>query len=519
MPESTPLPSDVPVLRILHERPDECACRTITGGQAAGAVALVVLLVALLIWHPLATLVVVNGLFIAFYVVQSAYKFYLVWASLERPVLLSATEEELAAVDDAALPTYTLLIPLYREAAVLGRLVEGLQRMDYPAEKLDVMLLLEEDDRETIEAAERMELPPHIRPVIVPDSQPKTKPKACNYGLFTCDSELLVIYDAEDRPEPDQLKKAAIAFSRVPENVVCLQAKLNYYNQRQNLLTRWFTAEYSVWFDLFLPGLTATGAPIPLGGTSNHFRVKPLQELGGWDPFNVTEDCDLGVRLHKHGWRTSMLSSTTWEEANGAFWSWFRQRSRWVKGYLQTWLVHTRKPLQILRDLGPAGWFSFQMTIGGSLLAFLINPIYWAMTLLWLFTRSEMISALFPPSIYLLGSFCLLGANFVFVYMAVTGCMARGYYDLVKYALLTPIYWLMMSIGAYKAYGQIIVRPHYWEKTDHGIFDLEDAVVQSSGGEGLEPLPLESDNKQQQPGAAEAPPLQHGNDGDSGEAR
>ncbi len=503
-------PSDVPVLRILHERPDECACQTITRRQAIGAITLALLLVALLLWRPLPALITLNGILIAFYVVHSTYKFYLVAVSLERPVLMDATPEELACLDEASLPTYTLLIPLYREAAVLGRLVEGLRRMDYPEEKLDVMLLLEEDDRETIEAAQAIELPPHIRPVIVPDSQPKTKPKACNYGLFTCESDLLVIYDAEDRPEPDQLKRAALAFSRAPEHVACIQAKLNYYNQRQNLLTRWFTAEYSVWFDLFLPGLTASGAPIPLGGTSNHFRVEPLKELGGWDPFNVTEDCDLGVRLHKHGWRTSMLASTTWEEANGRLWSWFRQRSRWVKGYLQTWLVHTREPLRLLRELGPADWFSFQMTVGGSLLCFLINPLYWAMTVAWLSTHSEAISALFPPGIYLLGSFCLFFANFVFVYMSVAGCMARGYYDLVKYALLTPIYWLMMSIGAYKAYAQILVRPHYWEKTDHGIFDLDsDAHVQSYGGEGLESLPATCDNEEQQPGAAEAPPLQN----------
>jgi len=468
-------PPQVDALRILHERPDECACITITRRQQLTVVVLIGLLIAGIARWPLSTLIALNALFILFYVVQSAYKFYLVYLSLERPVLHDVSAQEMAAVSDDDLPTYTLLIPLYREAAVLGRLVEGLARMDYPAENLDVMLLLEEDDEETIAAAQAMTLPAHIRPVIVPDSQPKTKPKACNWGLFIAESELLVIYDAEDRPEPDQLRKAAVAFRTVPDNVVCLQAKLNYYNQRQNLLTRWFTAEYSVWFDLFLPGLTASQAPIPLGGTSNHFRVEPLKELGGWDPFNVTEDCDLGVRLHKHGWRTAMLASTTWEEANGAFWSWFRQRSRWVKGYLQTWLVHMRRPWQLLREMGLADFFSLQMTIGGSLLAFLINPVYWAMTLVWLLTHSAAISALFPPAVYLLGSFCLLGANFVFVYMAVAGCMARGYYDLVKYALLTPVYWLMMSIGAYKAFGQIIVRPHYWEKTEHGIFDLDEA--------------------------------------------
>jgi len=463
------------VLRILDERPDECAYRTLTRAQVAVGLVALAIIIAAAVMRPLGLLIVLNGALIVFYVVNSAYKFWLVYLSLERPVEIEVSPEELAACDESSLPTYTLLIPLYREADVLAGLVAGLLEMDYPAEKLDVQLLMEEDDQQTIAAAQALELPAHIRPVVVPDSQPKTKPKACNWGLYTCESDLLVIYDAEDRPERDQLKKAAIAFTRTPEDVACLQAKLNYYNQRQNLLTRWFTAEYSVWFDLFLPGLTASGAPIPLGGTSNHFKVAALKECGGWDPFNVTEDCDLGIRLHKDGWRTAMLASTTWEEANGRLFSWIRQRSRWVKGYLQTWLVHMRRPWQLLRDMGAADFFSLQMTIGGSLLAFLINPIYWAMTLVWLVTHSAAISALFPPAVYLLGSFCLFGANFVFVYMAVAGCMARGYYDLAKYALLTPVYWLMMSIGAYKAFGQIIVRPHYWEKTEHGIFEMDGA--------------------------------------------
>ena len=457
-----------------QEQPEECARRTLTPPQQIFGLVLIIVLAAAATWRPLSVLLALNACAIVFYLVHSAYKFYLVWLSLERPVQVAVSPEELRAADEAALPTYTILIPLYREAEVIAGLVAGLGRLDYPPEKLDIQLLLEEDDEQTIAAARALELPSHMRPVIVPDSEPKTKPKACNFGLFTCESDLLVIYDAEDRPERDQLKKAALAFRMVPDDVVCLQAKLNYYNQRQNLLTRWFTGEYSVWFDLFLPGLTASHAPIPLGGTSNHFRVEPLKELGGWDPFNVTEDCDLGIRLHKHGWRTAMLDSTTWEEANGRLLSWIRQRSRWVKGYLQTYLVHMRHPLRLLGELGPASFFSFQMIIGGSLACFLLNPIYWLMTALWLGTHSPVISALFPPSIYLLGSFCLVVGNFVFVYMAVAGCMNRGYHDLVKYAVLTPAYWLLMSIGAYKAVAQIIVRPHYWEKTTHGLFQAQD---------------------------------------------
>ena len=465
---SDPAISQTDPLRILHEHPEECASRTLTGPQRAFLGVLLALLLALAACNYILCLLLLNGFAICFYIIQAGYKFWLIWRSLERPVALSFTAEELASIPETALPTYTVLIPLYHEARVLPRLVESLSALDYPPGKLDIQLLLEEDDTETIRACRSLDLPPQFHPVIVPDSQPKTKPKACNYGLYTCTSDLLVIFDAEDRPEPDQLRMAVAAFRRLPERVACLQAKLNFYNQRRNLLTRWFTSEYSVWFDLFLPGLTASRAPVPLGGTSNHFKVKALQQVGGWDPFNVTEDCDLGIRLHKLGYHTSMIDSTTWEEANGNFLSWFRQRSRWVKGYIQTYLVHMRHPLRLLSQLGPGAFFSFQMTIGGSLASFLLNPIYWLMTALWFLTHAATISAIFPPLIYALGLFCLLVGNFVFVYVAVAGCLNRGYYDLVKYAVLTPVYWLMMSVGAYKAALQLIYKPYYWEKTDHG---------------------------------------------------
>jgi cellulose synthase/poly-beta-1,6-N-acetylglucosamine synthase-like glycosyltransferase len=456
-------------LRVLHERPEECACWTLDARQKWALAILGVVLCVGLVLATIPTLIALNAVVITFYILQSIYKFFLVWRSLGRQAEVQVTPEDLHAVPDADLPSYTILIPLFREAEVLGKLVHGLSELDYPVEKLQIMLLLEENDTVTVEAAQSMDLPAHFLRVIVPDSQPKTKPKACNWGLDLATSDLLVIYDAEDVPERDQLRKAAAAFRKVPPQVACLQAKLNYFNQRQNLLTRWFTAEYSVWFDLFLPGLTASGAPIPLGGTSNHFRVAPLRDLGGWDPYNVTEDCDLGVRLHKHGYRAAMIDSTTWEEANSNFWGWIRQRSRWVKGYIQTYLVHTRRPLKLLRQLGLRNWFSFQMTVGGSIVCFLLNPLYWLLTVLWMLTGAGIINAIFPGPIYVAGVFCLLVGNFVFVYLNVAGCMNRGYYDLVKHAVITPLYWLMMSWAAYKAFGQLIINPHYWEKTRHGL--------------------------------------------------
>jgi glycosyltransferase XagB len=458
-----------PHLRLLRERPEDCAYWTLLPAQRVWLIVLVVLLGAALMWRPFPTLIALNGVAILFYLLHIGYKFYLVYRSLYSSSKVTFPPGTVAALSAEELPTYTILVPLFREAAVVPTLVAALAGLDYPAEKREVILLAEEDDPSTREALTREALPPGFRVLVVPPGSPQTKPRACDFGLEAATGELLVVYDAEDRPEPDQLRKAAWIFRHSPERLACAQACLNYYNPHQNLLTRWFTSEYSSWFDLFLPGLTGLDGPVPLGGTSNHFRTSVLRELGGWDPFNVTEDCDLGVRLHKHGYRTVMMDSTTWEEANSRLPSWLRQRSRWVKGYLQTWLVHMRRPLLLFRQLGPGGWFSFQMTVGGSVLCYLLNPLYWALTLTWLSTHHPAITRLFPPVIYALGLFCLYVGNFVFVYLAVLGCLYRRHFELVKYAILTPIYWLLMSLGAYRGVFQLLTRPSFWEKTDHGF--------------------------------------------------
>ncbi len=308
--------------------------------------------------------------------------------------------------------------------------------------------------------------------MIVPDVGPRTKPKACNYGLTQARGRYTVIYDAEDAPEPDQLKKIVVAFAKANEKVACIQCKLNYYNQRQNLLTRWFTSEYSMWFDLLLPGLDASGAPIPLGGTSNHFSTERLIEFGAWDPFNVAEDADLGLRLHKSGYKTAIVDSTTYEEATSYVLNWVRQRSRWVKGYIQSWLVQMRHPIRLLRQIGLRHWLSFQLTVGGTPAIFLLNPIYWALTTAWLLTEAGVIEASFPGPVYYISGLGLYVGNFLFAYMTAAGAARRGYYDLVKFAMLAPAYWVLMSWGAWKGFIQLFTKPFYWEKTVHGM-DVE----------------------------------------------
>jgi cellulose synthase/poly-beta-1,6-N-acetylglucosamine synthase-like glycosyltransferase len=305
--------------------------------------------------------------------------------------------------------------------------------------------------------------------IVTPPLAPRTKPKACNYGMHLARGELIVIYDAEDQPEPDQLKKAAAAFRGADEKLACVQARLNYYNAGDNWLTRMFTLEYSLWFDWLLPALQKMGAPIPLGGTSNFFRTQTLIDIGGWDPYNVTEDADLGLRISRLGYRVEILDSTTFEEANCRTGNWIRQRSRWMKGYLQTWLVHMRRPDRIVATTGWRGFWAVQLFIAGNLFSALINPLMWAVFLIWLVLTPALIAELFPPPLLQLNVLALVAGNFFFILMMVFAPLKRGWRNLTFYGLTAPAYWLLTSLAAYKALWQAVTRPHYWEKTDHVI--------------------------------------------------
>ncbi len=405
------------------------------------------------------------------YFVDVIFNFFLILKSLHSPPEISPTNGDIALLKDKDLPVYTILCPLYKEAHVIPQFVEAISALDWPKNKLEVMLLLEEDDVESVEAVKHMNLPGYIRAVVVPDSQPKTKPKACNYGLNLAKGEYVVIYDAEDKPDVNQLKKAYIAFQIVGPEVKCLQAKLNYYNPNQNWLTRLFTAEYSLWFDVILTGLQSIGTTIPLGGTSNHFRTSDLLDFEGWDPFNVTEDCDLGVRLFKKGAKTAIIDSTTLEEANSNFRNWIRQRSRWIKGYMQTYLLHMRDPKGFADGQGIHALL-FQLTVGGKIAFILINPILWVLTIAYFVLYrfvGPTIESLYPTVVFYMAVTSLIFGNFMFIYYYMIGAAKREHWGLMKWIYLIPFYWLMVSIAGAMALYQLIVKPHYWEKTIHGL--------------------------------------------------
>jgi cellulose synthase/poly-beta-1,6-N-acetylglucosamine synthase-like glycosyltransferase len=369
-------------------------------------------------------------------------------------------------VSDEELPVYTILVPLYQEAPVFNQLVASLSLLDYPHDKLDIILLLEADDKETIDELNKQPLPSCFRSLIVPSGYPRTKPRACNLGLLHARGEYVVIYDVEDRPERDQLRRVLDAFHQSNNSVFCVQCRLNYYNVRQNILTRLFTLEYSFWFDLFLIGLSMLGAPVPLGGTSNHFQTVALRNFGGWDDYNVTEDCDLGMRLAISGYPTVVIASTTWEEANSKLQNWIRQRSRWVKGYIQTYLVHTRNPAKLFQRLGLRNFLGFQFVVGGTPFVLLCAPFLWIMTMMGFFHLIASINDYFGVLIII----PLILHTVVFLFFGICGAMVRHNYDLLSYTLLLPAYYALQSYAAWKGLYQLFTKPHYWEKTEHGLW-------------------------------------------------
>ncbi|QQR77298.1 MAG: glycosyltransferase [Candidatus Moraniibacteriota bacterium] len=451
------------------------ALHTFVSWQKIVVISIALAFVVGVLLRPISTLIAVTAILTSIYFLDVLFNAFFVVRSLKKPPEVSFSDEELATLRDEQLPLYSILCPLYREAHILPGFLDAIGKIDWPKEKLEALLLLEENDQETIDAATEMNLPSFVRIVVVPHSEPKTKPKACNYGLSMTRGEYVVIYDAEDIPDPLQLKKAYLGFQTLSRDVWCLQAKLNYFNANQNILTRLFTAEYSLWFDVTLPGLQSVATSIPLGGTSNHFRREDLLALEGWDPFNVTEDCDLGARIFTRGHRTAIIDSVTLEEANSKVGNWIRQRSRWIKGYMQTYLVHMRQPGKFFRDNGIHALL-FQFVVGGKIAFMLINPLLWLQTILYFAFRPVVgpaIEALYPPVVFYMAVVSLIFGNFLAMYYYMIGCAKREKWELMKWVFLIPFYWLLVSVAAVMAAYQLLVKPHYWEKTTHGLHLLK----------------------------------------------
>lgn len=366
------------------------------------------------------------------------------------------------------LPRVTLLVPLHHEASVVPALAAALRAIDYPPALLDVLFLTEQDDTET-----RAALEPHIEQtgwasLTVPAGGVRTKPRAMNFALPFSHGDLIGVYDAEDRPDPKQLRKVAARFADLADPVACVQCALGFHNETRNWIARAFSIEYTTWFRLFLPGIARLQVPVPLGGTSVFIKRDVLESLGGWDAWNVTEDAELGILLARRGHRTAVIDSTTLEEVNFRPLAWVRQRSRWLKGFALTWIVHNRQPRELLREIGPRGFIAFQILTGSTVAGFLLAPVMWSLwPVIWGW-RHPFLAHLPPATGYALAAiFLALGLT-----QAALQCCAlvlAGKARLIPWLPVMALYWPLATVAAWKAVAEILVRPFYWSKTEHGI--------------------------------------------------
>lgn len=452
-----------------HRVPLKFSCRT---WQTAPPMVLPLLFLACLlalIFIPKITFAALSLVAIATLTMFSLLRFCAFTASIARGGLLTAPTARIRKDEwHQKLPKVSVLVPLYQEKEIADALVQRLGKLTYPKALLDVILVLEEHDTVTRDTLDATDLPTWMRVIKVPAfGGLTTKPRAMNYALDFCDGEIIGIWDAEDAPAPDQIETVVHRFGQVDDDVVCLQGVLDFYNPRTNWLARCFTIEYSSWFRVILPGISQMGLVVPLGGTTLFFKRDKLEQLGGWDAHNVTEDADLGMRLCRAGYRTEMINTVTEEEANCRLWPWVKQRSRWLKGFMVTYLVHMRRPRALLRDLGVLRFLSFQAFFLGTLSQFLLAPVLWSFWLI-LSGQPHPVQTLVPASV-VLG----IGALFVMTEALSMGVGALAVSRperrfLIPWVLTLPLYFPLGTLAAYKALYELVVKPFYWDKTQHG---------------------------------------------------
>lgn len=442
----------------LARRHPELSAASTRGGAAASIVMLSVATAMVVALWPRVAHFVIGFVLAVTFLAWSALR---LWSVLLAPAF-HRTDRRLA---EAELPHFTVVAALHDEVEVVGRLVGAIDALDYPLEKLDIKLVLESDDVATRAAVAELALRAPYEIVLAPVCDPRTKPKALNAALAFARGEFIAVFDAEDQPEPGQLRAAVACFRDHGPELACVQARLTIGNTRDSWLTRLFTAEYAGLFDVFLPGLARYRLPLPLGGSSNHFVTSVLRDVGGWDAHNVTEDADLGMRLARFGYRAAVMESSTWEEAPARLRPWIRQRTRWFKGWLQTWLVHMRRPIKLWRELGAGGFAVFQLVVGGSVLAALVHPVFLGIFASGFIADGRAaFDSLYSP----------YGAAFAAGYassimLGLVGLARRRLLSQAWVLVLVPVYWMLLSVAAWRAVYKLLVRPFEWEKTAHGL--------------------------------------------------
>ncbi len=466
-----------PLARLAETRVDKAqSCRTWTARARMGPAAAVLLVLAAFASIPQTASALVVAAALGSMVLFSTLRLSGFLA------FLSSNSRRYAKPPDTPVPILrqpcvSIMVPLYKEREIAGALIRRLQRLTYPKALLDVILVLEEKDDVTRKALANVALPSWIRTIEVPELNGlTTKPRAMNYALDFCRGDILGVWDAEDAPQPDQIQRVVRHFAQAAPDVVCLQGVLDYYNPRTNWRSRCFTIEYNSWFRVVLPGIARLGLVIPLGGTTFFFRRDKLLELGGWDAHNVTEDADLGVRLSRAGYRTEMVDTTTFEEANFRAWPWVKQRSRWLKGFMVTYLVHMRNPLQLLRDLGGVKFLGLQAFFLGTVGQFLLAPVLWMFWLTMLGLYNPLLEVLPHQALRSL-IWLLLATEVLSFAIGVLAVSAQERRFLVPWVPAMVLYFPLGVVAAYKALWELAIKPFFWDKTQHGQAAEDQPVV------------------------------------------
>jgi len=435
----------------------------LTQNQTVFLASLALLTVTGFIFLPNLTMVILAAVFSFFYLSVVLFRAWVLADFGKQPIDIFDFSDEMPQ------QKYVILSALYKEPNMIGDLITSLDRLRWSKGKKEVYFLCEASDQETVSAIEKQTLPDGFFLIIVPEGKLRTKPRALNYALRRVEDDYLVIYDAEDRPHPDQLLEAVATFNKSSDQVVCLQAPLTIDNEMESILTRLFAIEYITLFHGILPAIANHQAPMPLGGTSNHFKLKDLKEAGGWDSYNVTEDADLGIRLARKGKLCDVINLPTYEEAPTDYVAWTKQRTRWLKGWMQTLLVHLRQPARLFSDIGPANFFKFNMILTSVVVSVLIHPLFLGAFIFQItnyFSGNSL--STYEVAITGLSTFNLVAGYTTYGALAFATLRQTRKQSLQAYILLLPIYWLMVSVAGWRAIYQLIFSPHNWEKTSHG---------------------------------------------------
>ncbi|NPD16240.1 glycosyltransferase [Xinfangfangia sp. D13-10-4-6] len=443
----------------------ELSCRN-WGGRALQLRAATLVALALV---AITNFPIVSGLSILFFVfvamaASTVFKIICAVTTLRRPPVCDHKTVP------GPLPKVSILVALYRESDIAPRLVRRLSRLDYPRDLLEVVLAVEEEDSLTREALQSAGLPAWMQIVVVPPGRIKTKPRALNVALDHCHGAIIGVYDAEDAPEPDQIRRVVARFRQSDSSLACLQGVLDYYNPATNWIARMFTIEYAAWFRLILPGVARLGLMVPLGGTTLFFRRDVLEELGAWDAHNVTEDADLGIRLARKGYRTALMTTVTREEANCRPLAWIRQRSRWIKGHMMTWIVHMRHPRRLWREVGTPAFIGFQVMFLGAALQTLLAPLLWSFWLIAFGLPHPLAEAL-PQGVMMVLLTTFILAAVVDFTLGILALRQAGHRISKLWVFTLHFYQPLATFAGFKALWELITHPFYWDKTSHGLFD------------------------------------------------